>query len=223
MSLSETMNSQPAFTQSTEASEAARPQGARAAGKARSRKRLLEAAKRLFMQRGYEGATVREIAAAAGLSTGAVFASFADKSDLFNEVLLVDLEEQVALMQKAATASGTTAERLTRVLSAGYQRQLPQLELLRAAVAVSWSQGLSGELGDRPVRAAVIEQLSEVLQTGVEKGELKPQTDVPLIAETLWDCYLRSYRLALYESCGADTLVERLRRQVELLLAGQRA
>lgn len=223
MSTTETMNSQPAFTQSSEASEADRPQGVRAAGKARSRKSLLDAAKRLFMQRGYEGATVREIAAAAGLSTGAVFASFSDKSDLFNEVLMADLEEQVALMKKAATASGATAERLTRVLSAGYERQLPQLELLRAAVAVSWSQGLSGDLGDRPVRAAILDQLIEVLKSGVEKGELKSDTDVPLIAETLWDCYLRSYRLALYESWGARTLVERLGRQVELLLAGQRA
>ena len=61
------------------------------------------------------------------------------------------------------------------------------------------------------------------MKSGVEKGELKSDTDVPLIAETLWDCYLRSYRLALYESWGARTLVERLGRQVELLLAGQRA
>ncbi len=215
------MNSRPDFSPQVEVSETDRPPGVRAAGKARSRKSLLEAAKRLFMQRGYEGATVREIAAAAGLSTGAVFASFSDKSDLFNEVLLADLEEQVALMQRAAEAPGTTAERLTRVLSAGYQRQLPQLELLRAAVAVSWSQGLSGDLGDRPVRAAVISQLVDVLKAGVAAGELKAQADVTLIAETLWDCYLRSYRLALYEAWDHKKLLGRLGRQVELLLAGQ--
>ncbi len=217
------MNSRPIFSAPSDVSEGDRPRGVRAAGKARSRKSLLEAAKRLFMERGYEGATVREIAAAAGLSTGAVFASFSDKSDLFNEVLLVDLEEQVRLMQEAVKVPGTTGERLTRLLSAGYERQLPQLELFRAAVAVSWSQGLSGELGDRPVRAAVIEQLRDVLKAGVEQGELKPTADLQLIAETLWDCYLRSYRLALYESWDAKTLVERLARQIELLLAGQRA
>lgn len=205
------------------AAESEQRPGSRAAGKARSRERLLDAGKRLFIERGYEGATVRDIAAAAGLSTGAVFASFSDKSDLFNEVLLVDLEEQVALMQRAAEAPGRTAERLTRALSAGYQRQLPQLELLRAAVAVSWSQGLSGDLGDRPVRAAVISQLIDILKAGVEAGELKSSSDVTLIAETLWDCYLRSYRLALYESWDEKKLVERLGRQVELLLAGQAA
>ena len=217
------MNSRPVFTQSPEASEAKPPRGVRAAGKAKSRQSLLDAAKRLFMERGYEGATVREIAAAAGLSTGAVFASFADKSDLFNEVLLVDLDEQVELMRAAAQEADGVAERLSGVLAAGYHRQMPQLELLRAAVAVSWSQGLSGDLGDRPVRAAVIEQLSEVLNAGIESGELKAGADVALIAETLWDCYLRSYRLALYESWDAEALIERLGRQIEVILAGQRA
>ena len=104
------------FAQTPQDSET--PRGVRAAGKARSRQSLLEAAKRLFMERGYEGATVRDIAAAAGLSTGAVFASFSDKSDLFNEVLLADLEEQVRLMRDAVAAPGPVAERLKRLLEA---------------------------------------------------------------------------------------------------------
>ena len=217
------MISRPVFSQSQEPAPSAQTRGVRAAGKARSRQSLLDAAKRLFMERGYEGATVREIAAAAGLSTGAVFASFSDKSDLFNEVLLADLEQQVILMREAAGAGGPVGERLKRVLDVGFQRQLKQLELLRAAIAVSWSQGLSGDLGDRPVRAAVIDRLQEALEAGVQSGELKPGTDVELVAETLWDCYIRSYRRALYESWGFEQLSLRLGRQIDLLLAGQRA
>jgi AcrR family transcriptional regulator len=220
VSKSEIMKSRPIFSPS---SEAPRPKGVRAAGKARSRQSLLEAAKRLFMERGYEGATVREIASAAGLSTGAVFASFSDKSDLFNAVLLVDLEEQVRLMRQALERPGSTGERLKRLLDAGYERQLSQLELLRAAVAVSWSQGLSGQLGDRPVRAAVIEQLLQVLREGVKAGEVKAEADLELIADTLWDLYIRSYRLALYESWKRDRLSSRLGQQIDLLLAGQKA
>ena len=215
------MDSRTVFAQSSEIPDA--PRGVRAAGKARSRQSLLDAAKRLFMERGYEGATVRDIAAAAGLSTGAVFASFSDKSDLFNEVLLADIEEQVRLMQGAVAEPGSTADRLKRLLDAGYERQLGQLELLRASVAVSWSQGLSGELGDRPVRAAVIEQLRHVLKEGVDRGELKAGADLGLVAETLWDVYIRSYRRALYESWGRAELCERLGQQIDLILAGQTA
>src|SRR5580704_11401173 len=64
----------------------------RALAKQRTRRQLLDAAKRLFNERGYEAATVRDIAAAAGLSTGAVFASFSDKADLFGEVIIDDCE-----------------------------------------------------------------------------------------------------------------------------------
>lgn len=37
----------------------------------------------LFRQRGYEHVTIRDVAAAAGMSTGAVFSTFQDKDDMF--------------------------------------------------------------------------------------------------------------------------------------------
>ena len=44
--------------------------------KARTRERLIEAGRRLFDQRGYIDATIRDIAREAGLSTGAIFGVF---------------------------------------------------------------------------------------------------------------------------------------------------
>jgi AcrR family transcriptional regulator len=196
--------------------------GVRAAGKARSRQNLLSAAKKLFMERGYDGATVRDIAAAAGLSTGAVFASFSDKADLFNEVLLTDIAVQTEAMRESASEDGPIDQRLLKLLSVGYRHQLGQVELLRAALAVSWSQGLRGELGDRPIRRAVMDQIRDVLQAAVAKGELRRDADVDLISETVWDCYVRNYRHALFEGWGLEQLLELMGRQVELLLAGQR-
>jgi AcrR family transcriptional regulator len=217
------MNSRPEFN--VAASSPALPptrMGVRAAGKARSRQNLLSAAKRLFMERGYDGATVRDIAAAAGLSTGAVFASFSDKADLFNEVLLTDIAVQTEAMRQAASEDGLIDERLLKLLTVGYRHQLSQVELLRAALAVSWSQGLRGELGDRPIRRAVMDQIRDVLQAAVAKAELRHDADVDLISETVWDCYVRNYRHALFEGWGLEQLVELMGRQVELLLAGQR-
>jgi len=58
----------------------------RALAKQRTREKIIAAARALFAERGYEGATIRDIAKAAGMSTGAVFASFTDKSDLFIDI-----------------------------------------------------------------------------------------------------------------------------------------
>jgi AcrR family transcriptional regulator len=199
--------------------EQGRPLGVRAAAKARTRQRLIAAAKQLFMERGYEGATVRDIAAAAGLSTGAVFASFADKVELFNEVLLFDGEAQYELMARAAEEPGRVHERLVRVLSAAYGYQLAQLELLRAAIAVSWSQGLAGELGDRPIRKAATEIVRAVLEQGLSDGELAAGGDLEIVTETIWDCFVGNFRHAMFGDMGEAQLTDRLRRQLDLIVA----
>lgn len=49
----------------------------------RTRAELLAAAARVFAQRGFEGATVGDIAADAGFTKGAVYAHFASKSEVF--------------------------------------------------------------------------------------------------------------------------------------------
>jgi AcrR family transcriptional regulator len=48
-----------------------------------NRVRILQAARTVFAQRGYHGATIEAIATEAGLSNGAVYYNFASKEDLF--------------------------------------------------------------------------------------------------------------------------------------------
>jgi AcrR family transcriptional regulator len=57
-----------------------------------TREELLDAATRLFATRGFGGASVDEIAAAAGYTSGAIYANFAGKEDLF----LSAFEAQIA-------------------------------------------------------------------------------------------------------------------------------
>ena len=51
--------------------------------KAATRQKVLDAGRALFAAVGYEKATIRDIAARAGMSTGAVFANFEDKQALY--------------------------------------------------------------------------------------------------------------------------------------------
>lgn len=54
--------------------------------KAETRAKVLAAGRAMFEEVGYEAATIRAIAAACEMSTGAVFASFRDKADLYRAV-----------------------------------------------------------------------------------------------------------------------------------------
>ncbi|MGY1580312.1 TetR/AcrR family transcriptional regulator [Streptomyces sp. MN13] len=67
---------------------AAEPQGRREAHKAATRKALQEAAHRMFEERGYAGTTVRDIAAAAGVTERTFFRYFPSKEDLVLDEIL---------------------------------------------------------------------------------------------------------------------------------------
>lgn len=68
--------------------EVARPKRlSRAETKARTREQLLEAAALVFADKGFAGASVEEIAEAAGYSTGALYSNFDSKEQLFLELL----------------------------------------------------------------------------------------------------------------------------------------
>jgi AcrR family transcriptional regulator len=53
----------------------------------RSRRQILDAALMLFSTQGFRATSTREIAQAAGISTGALYHQFPDKEQIFNELL----------------------------------------------------------------------------------------------------------------------------------------
>lgn len=77
----------------------------RAESKEQTRRRVLEAAARVFRARGYRGASVEAIAAEAGYTVGALYSNFESKDDL----LLALLEEEIGEITKrvVAAAAGT--------------------------------------------------------------------------------------------------------------------
>jgi AcrR family transcriptional regulator len=54
----------------------------------RTREALLDAATKVFAERGFQGASLDEIAATAGYTRGAIYKHFADKEELLHEVCL---------------------------------------------------------------------------------------------------------------------------------------
>src|ERR1700691_3348416 len=62
----------------------------------RNRAQLLAAARRVFLERGYYGASVDQIAEQAGFSTGVVYSQFGGKADLFLALLESRIAERAA-------------------------------------------------------------------------------------------------------------------------------
>ena len=195
----------------------------RQAAKVRTRQKVLDAARSLFAERGYDAATIRDIAKGAGMSTGAVFANFQDKSELFEAVLAENLAGTLQSFQTAANGEGLTAERLSSALSVGYHRGLEHLPLVQAIFARAWFQPDDANDRQRTLVRPFIETITGVLQAGIREGELRQDINLTLITRLIWDVYTSNYRYAAYDGWGMEELTPHVRKQMDLILSGQLA
>ncbi len=193
----------------------------RQAAKVRTRQKVLDAARALFAERGYEPATIRDIAKGAGMSTGAVFANFQDKTELFEAVLSEDLAKLAETLKAAAAAETSLRARLLAALTAGYHVSLEQLPLVQAVVARSWFQTVASEMRTRAAIKPLVMVVSDALQAGVREGELRQDADVRLLSELVYDAYLSNYRGAAYDGWTMPQLTDRIGKQIDVILAGQ--
>jgi AcrR family transcriptional regulator len=74
-----------------------------AEAKERTRAQLLAAAAQVFARKGFAGASLEEIAEEAGYSTGAVYYNFANKEQLFLELLRTGQSRQIGNRVQAVT------------------------------------------------------------------------------------------------------------------------
>ncbi len=195
----------------------------RQAAKVRTRQKVLDAARTLFSERGYDAATIRDIAKAAGMSTGAVFANFQDKAELFETVFADQLEQSHQTFRNGAGRDGAVSDRLTGALTAGYHRALGQLPLTQAMIARSWFQPTEADSRTRAFIKPQVDMIADLLKAGVASGELRQDVDVALIARMIWNAYLSNFHGAAYAGWDVDQLGDQIERQIKVILAGQLA
>jgi AcrR family transcriptional regulator len=79
----------------------AAPERVRRPSRADVRRRLLDAALQVFAERGYANASLDEVAAAAGLTKGAIYSNFASKDEIFFAMLDQEVHNRVQAVRAA--------------------------------------------------------------------------------------------------------------------------
>lgn len=101
----------------------AAPEPAKPAGPGRpkdlgKRAAILDVAKRLFSQNGFDGVSMDQIAAEAGVSKLTVYSHFGDKESLFSSAIRAKCEEQLPSALFLAGLEGSLREQLTAIAHA---------------------------------------------------------------------------------------------------------
>ena len=100
----------------------------RAEAKARTRTLLLDAAAEVFARKGFAGGSVEEIAETAGFSIGAFYSNFANKDELFVELLSTHRRNQIAESARLMDERAEGKRGLGRQLIAAADEDFPLLE-----------------------------------------------------------------------------------------------
>jgi AcrR family transcriptional regulator len=103
------------------------PAPSRAEQRRRTEARILAAASRLFVERGYERTTIREIARAAGVDGGLVMHYFGSKQELFQRVT-----HNAPVPELTGTADHVTEQILARLADSLANEPVQSLALLRS-------------------------------------------------------------------------------------------
>lgn len=99
--------------------------------------RVLEAARRIFLERGFEGASIDEIAQAARSGKQTIYARFRNKRELFTAVVTRDVASRIAQSGSAVPSGATIEERLVSAGTFMLQGALApeRIGLMRLAIA----------------------------------------------------------------------------------------
>ena len=189
-----------------------------------TRQLLLNAALKIFAERGYAATSVNEIVTAARVSKPVLYYYFADKADLFQALVDRAHDERLRLMQKAAVRGATVAEKLEDVVSAMFEFSHENVELMRLAFATAFASP-----GEAPGHAKCREKgrrnyefVKALIEKGMKAGELATQFTADEMAMSIYG-QLNSYAM-LRVLCPEIPVNRQSARQiVKLYLSGASA
>jgi len=195
---------------------------ARAARNGVYRQHILEAAERVFAERGYETAKVVEIAYDCGLSMGTIYAIFPGKAELYGALLEERGQELLRLARGVAGRDIAPRDGLLALIEMYIDYFVHHPAFLRMHLRSGASWALGPAVGT-PKQVGYWESIhalqADIFRRGVEAGEFVDE-DPGYLAKmfSTMDQVLLADWVAGGMKADRDTLVRRLRDMVERAL-----
>src|SRR5262245_23692899 len=142
----------------------------------RTRAALLEAARALIREKGYERTTLEEVAKRAGMTTGAIYGNFKNRDELF---IALGLKYWAPIVPKVAPGA-SLAEAMRAVATATLAAVHD-----RTPVAVGRLTGLAYTLTNSELRARVHEITKTSYEMGAEWLRTFDSSELPMPADVL--------------------------------------
>jgi AcrR family transcriptional regulator len=148
--------------------------------------RALDAAMRVFWERGYEAASIADLTAAMGITPPSLYTAFGDKEHLFYEAIEAYLQGPGAFGARALAEEPTARAAVQRLLEEAAVEMTQDCQPHGCMIALAATNGsVSAERVQTLVaeqRAVAIRGIAERIQRGIDEGDLPKGTDAAALA-----------------------------------------
>jgi AcrR family transcriptional regulator len=183
-----------------------------------TRRRILKAARTVFVEKGFHRASIDDVVAECGLSVGAIYTYFPNKDELIRASILEANKEESDAVLADTLAAGSVAERLDRAIR-GWWRYTIEAEGTPAFLAEVW-----GEASRRPLIRDLmarrwergVTMTSIMLRECVEHGDLPADIGVDALARTI--SALTDGMVLEYVVSGGSLRFEDAQQRIRLVL-----
>ena len=186
-----------------------------------TRRAIIRAAADAFVQHGFTGTSLSEVAAQAGVTKGALYFHFSSKAELASAMILAQQDANVELENEVRAYQGNRLD-LLEAMTRGLARRIIDDPPLRAAMRLAVERGETENALISETYGAWERLVVEVAGTAKARGELTGNVEPARLARFLVGAFTGLQTVSLVAS-GLDDLVERVDDMWLLLRPGLEA
>lgn len=150
------------------------------------RAEILQAAERIFIAQGYEGATIRKIADEVGVSSTALYMHFRDKDEILLEICTQAMEQLLSINSEISARPIDSVSRVRMMLEAYVRFALENPNAYRLVFCTSpMAASLEKQQATTEIGANCYERFSGVVREIAAEGRLR-LGDADTAAQALW-------------------------------------
>lgn len=182
------------------------------------RENVLNVAKTLFLEKGFDAVGMRDIARALGLQPTQVYRLELSKADILAELIIELNQQQVdsipALLSAVIDAKANALERTFAYLHMLYCHDIQVLPIRSVGAAYGWVWSAKYE-------NTIVEQVWKLLAPIVSWMNDDGLDNVEGRAFAIWSVYYVGFRRAVMHGAEADECIQSIRPSLEVLLCPQ--
>lgn len=155
------------------------------------RNTILNAARRLFFDRGFKAVTVDNIAEKSEVSKGSIYLCFESKEEIYTQILIGDnlaLYERIKNFSSIEASASQLLQEYSRIYVDYFLNDKELFRILMTFMMQTGQMHLTENQSAELIRSTNqnIKPISEIIQKGINSGEFAPVSNIRQMQNAIW-------------------------------------